>query len=108
MSKKLPNPIKRKQYLTYMNYAATGEGCTFELNVCFADTKAEAIKAHLDRFQYDNQSRAYFSVGVMVVPLKSKKAKEIIEQRFVLGEGLHKSLVKCGIECYFKYYVNAS
>lgn len=91
-----------------MNYAATGEGCTFELNVCFADTKAEAIKAHLDRFQYDNQSRAYFSVGVMVVPLKSKKAKEIIEQRFVLGEGLHKSLVKCGIECYFKYYVNAS
>jgi len=92
-----------------MDYAATGEGRTFELNICFAETQAEAKAKHLKRFYpTDDAARTYYGVAVEVVPFKSKRAKDIITHIFKLGEGLHEDLLKYGIDFYFKYYVNAS
>jgi hypothetical protein len=107
---KNPNPeMYRGGFLTRMDYAATGEGRTIELNFCYADTKEEAKQKHLDRFcPSDPAAQEYFGVGVEVLRIESKKAKSLLEGFFKFGKGLHKDLVKAGIEFHLKIYVNYS
>ena len=96
-------------YLTYMDYSATGEGRTVELNFCFADTEKEAREKHLDKFVGDHkESRDYFGNGVLVCNIKSKQAKKLFSSIFRFGEGLHKDMVKAGIEFHLKIYFNYS
>lgn len=99
----------RGGFLTYVDYAATGEGRTIELNFCYADTKEEAKQKHLDRFYPDDKhSQEYFGIGVQVMRIESKKAKELLSFIFNFGKGLHKDLVNAGIEFHLKFYFNYS
>jgi len=96
-----------KQYLTYMDYFATGEGRTIEINYCFADNKEEAKIKHLDKFSVTSDSaRNYFGPCIDVMPANSKKAKDIINYMFKFGNRLHKDLTKAGLEFHFKFYFN--
>lgn len=99
----------RGGFLTYMNYAATGEGRTIEINFCYADTKEEAKTKHLDRFYgKDEAERNYFGVGVEVMRIESKEAKDLLKCIFKFGKGLHHDLCKAGIEFHFKFHFNYS
>ena len=113
MKKKLrkqPDPeMYRGGFLTYMDYAATGEGRTIELNFCYADTKAEAKQKHLDRFYPDDKrSQEYFGAGTQVMRIESKKAKELLSFFFCHGGGVHRDLVGAGIEFHLKFHFNYS
>ena len=113
MKKKLrkqPDPeMYRGGFLTYMDYAATGEGRTIELNFCYADSKKEAIERHLDRFiGADAGARKYFKVGVVAHDIKSKDAKELLQDVFNHSEGMWKALCEAGIEFHMKFYFNYS
>jgi len=108
--RKIPDPeMYRGGFLTYMDYAATGEGRTIELNFCYADTNAEAKQKHLDRFYpNDKRSQEYFGVGTQVMRIESKKAKELLTFFFTLGGKMHKDLVNAGVEFHFKLIFNYS
>ena len=111
MTKKLRQKKSRYNggYLTYMDYAATGEGRTIEFNFCYADNKKQAKERHLDRFCGDNKaSRDYFGVGVAVYRIEDKKSKKLLQEVFQLGDHFHKNLVEAGIEFYLKCYCNYS
>lgn len=109
MATKELQPEQLKGFLTYMDYAATGEGRTVEINFCLVSSEDEAREKHLDRFVgKDESSRNYFGVGVDVSPIESEKAKELLQNVFKFGDNLHKNLVEAGIEFYFKCYVNYS
>ena len=111
MKKKITksDPDEYRGFLTYMDYAATCEGRTFELNFCYADTEAEAKQKHLDKFlPNDKRSQDYFGIGVEVMPIESEKAKKLLGLIFCFGKGLHKDLCEAGIEFHLKYYVNHS
>ena len=101
--------LYRGGFLTYMDYFATGEGRTIEINFCYADTKEEAKTKHLDRFYgTDEGARNYFGVGVDVMPINSKQAKDIIKNIFKFGKGLHHDLMHAGTEFHFKFHFNYS
>jgi hypothetical protein len=101
--------LYRHGYFTFMEYFATGEGFTYEINFCYADTKKEAIEKHLDRFVGDRkESRDYFGCGVAVYRSDSKKAADLIKQFFVHHEAFIKHMNAAGIEFYFKTYYNYS
>ena len=108
--RKQPDPkTYRSGFLTYMDYAATGEGRTIELNFCYADTKEDAKQKHLDRFYPNNKSsQEYFGIGVDVMSIKSKRAKDLLGHVFRFGEGLHKDLINAGIEFHLKFHYNYS
>lgn len=101
-----------KGFLTCMDYFATGEGRTIELNFCYCDTKEEAKEKHLDRFigkdPKDLAARNYFGVGVEVMKIESKKAKEVLMDMFKHGEGTWNALRKGGVEFHYKFYFNFS
>lgn len=99
----------RGGFLTYMDYAATGEGRTVELNFCYADTKAEALQKHLDKFYPDDKSaQNYFGVGVDVVRIESRKAKDLITDIFNHGQGMWKTMCEAGVEFHMKFHFNYS
>jgi arginine decarboxylase-like protein len=107
MPKKKVTDKLLKSYLTYMDYFATGEGRTVELNLCFVDTVKEAREKHLDMFVGDRkEARDYFGAGVVVMPIKSKQAKELISNIFKFGKGLHQNLFEAGVEFHLKVYFN--
>ena len=112
MAKKLQPTHSYKGFLTYMDYFATGEGLTIEINFCLTDTAKQAKEKHLDRFigtgNEHSDARAYFSQGIEVMRIESKKAKELLKEHFTWGEGLHKHLCEAGIEMHFKVYYNHS
>jgi len=95
-----------------MDYFATGEGRTIELNFCYCDTEEEAKEKHLDRFigtaPKDKASRDYFGLGIEVMPIKDKKAKELLMDMFNHGEGTWKTLCRGGVEFHYKFYFNFS
>ena len=105
-------PHERRGYLTYMEYFATGEGFTYEINFCYADTKQEAIEKHLDRFigtdPNKQSARNYFGVGVVAYESDSKKAEEMINHLFKDGGAILHHLNTAGIEFHFKFYYNHS
>jgi len=110
MSEKVTSePEYYNQYLTYMDYFATGEGRTIEIFYALAMTEKEARQKHLDKF-YPNDAAAqnYFGPGVEVMDAKSKKAKDLIKHIFKFGAGLHKDLIKAGCEFHFKFHFNHS
>jgi hypothetical protein len=95
-----------------MEYFATGEGFTYEINFCVVDTPEQAIEKHLDKFigigpKYKN-SRDYFRLGVQALRLKSATAKKLLQQWFVNSESIYNHLNAAGIEMQFKIYYNHS
>ena len=107
--KKVTKNDECKAWLTFMDYFATEEGRTLEMNFCYADTKKQAKEKHLDRFVgEEKESRDYFGVWVEVYPIESKKAKELLVQLFQFGEHFHKNLVEAGIEFHLKCHCNYS
>lgn len=110
LQKSLPKTSSyRNEYITYMEYFATGEGFTYEINFCYADTKKEAIEKHLDRFGVkDEAGRQYFSVGIEVNKLESKRAKEILKLIFTMPDEMIKHLKNAGLDMYFRFHYNYS
>lgn len=99
----------RHSYFTFMEYFATGEGFTYEINFCHADSKKAAVEKHLDRFVGERkEARDYFGCGVVAYRSDSKKAAELIKQFFVPHEQFIKHMNGAGIEFYFKTYYNYS
>lgn len=97
------------RFLTILDYFATGEGRSTEINLCFANSEEEAKNKHLDRFYGNDQSaRNYFGVGIEVMPFESKRAKDLFKNVFRFGKGFHQDLCKAGLEFYFKAHVNHS
>lgn len=103
-------PYEYQGFLTYMDYLATGEGRTIEINFCYANNEANAKEKHLDRFyEKDNSAaRNYFGVGIEVFPIESKNAQDIIESFFASGKQLHEDLRSAGLEFHFKFHFNHS
>lgn len=96
-------------FLTYMDYFATGEGRTVELNFCYADTKREALEKHGKRFYSDNaDSWNYFKVGVEVLDIKKNKNKVMQILTVCIGQpdAIYKIMTEAMIEMYFKFYFN--
>lgn len=92
-----------------MEYFATGEGFTYEVNFCFANTKKEAIEKHLDRFGVtDKAGRDYFRVGIEVQKLDSKRTKEILKSFFVMPDEIFKHLKNAGLDLHFRLHYNYS
>ena len=113
MKKKLqkqPDPeMYRAAYITFMDYFATGEGRTMEINFCYADTDKEAIERHLDRFYgKDDAARQYFGLGVEAARVGSKRAKEVISSIFKRPEVILGALKDAGVEFHWKFYFNYS
>lgn len=103
------DPEEYRGFLTFMDYAATGEGRTVELNFCYADTETEARRKHLEKFYpNDKSAQDYFSAGVNVMLIKSKRAKKLMGNMFRFGKGLHKTLCEAGIEFHLKLCANYS
>lgn len=108
MTQKNDNMYK-DTFLTYMDYAATGEGRTVEINFCYADSEEEAKQKHLDRFYGSNkEAQDFFRVDVDVMRLESPEAKNLLKNVFKFGGGLHKDLLKAGIEFHLKFHFNYS
>ena len=110
MKKKLQKkiiPEVLNGYLTYMDYCATGEGRTIQFNFCYAATPDDARQKHLDRF-YPNDTGAqnYFAIGVDIMLIESKDAKETLESYFF--KGIHKPLKEAGTEFHFSFHWNYS
>jgi hypothetical protein len=102
-------PAVVQQWITYMDYLATGEGRTLEINFCYADTAKEAIEKHLDRFYgQDSGARNYFGVGVEASPLESARAKEVISAIFKKPQGVIKILRDAGGEFFWRFHFNYS
>jgi len=98
-----------EKYISFMDYFATGEGRTIEINFCYAANPVEAIIKHLDYFYGDDQSaRGYFGIGVEAVELESKRAKEIISVIFTNPEGMIDILKRGGQELRWKFRFNFS
>jgi hypothetical protein len=96
-------------FLTYMEYFATGEGLTIEILMSMTDTAEQAKEKHLDKFVGTRQeARDYFIKGLDVYPIKSKEAKDLLDQYFKNVDWLHEQLATGGVEFHFKYYVNHS
>jgi len=96
-------------YITYMEYFATGEGMTYEINFCYAIDKKEAIEKHLDRFYGKNKrAKDYFRVGIVAFESKSKKAEEILNEFFKEERKLLTHLNNAGTEFHFKIHYNYS
>lgn len=110
LQKSLPKTsCYRNEYITYMEYFATGEGFTYEINFCYADTKKEAIEKHLDRFGVtDEAGRQYFGVGIEVNKLGSKRAKEILASLFTMPDSIIEHLKNAGLDLYFRFHYNYS
>ena len=107
MAKKVTS--KLKGFLTYMEYFATGEGMTIEFLLSFTDTAKQAKEKHLDKFVGKREeSRDYFGNGIVVYPIKSPKAKALLDQYFKNVDWLHHQLIAGGIDFHVKYYVNHS
>ena len=99
----------RGGFLTYMDYFATGEGRTVELNFCYADCEEEALQKHLYRFYPNNKSaQNYFGVGVDVFEIKSREAKDLLTDMFNRGQGMWKAMCEAGVEFHMKFYFNYS
>lgn len=96
-----------KGFLTYMEYFATGEGLTIEFLLSYTKTPEQAIEKHLDKFVGERkESRDYFSKGIVVHPMKSKKARKLLDTYFKNVDWLYEQLKRGGVEFYLKYYVN--
>ena len=110
LQKQLPDTELHRGFLTYMEYGATGEGMTYEINFCYADNKEEAIEIHLDRFigKTNKSARDYFRVGVAVYDSKSTKAMELLEYFFKNNVDIFKHLNGAGQEFHFKLHYNYS
>lgn len=96
------------RYITYLDYFATGEGTTVELALVHAKNKKDAVKQHLDLFEYKGiGDRKYFGKGVTVMKPTSETAKKLFAGMFDNGEKMLQSLANaCGAEFKFKYYAN--
>jgi hypothetical protein len=92
-----------------MNYFATGEGMTHEIQFCWADNPQEAIEKHLDRFGYkDEKGREYFKVGVVAHNYKSKEAKELFATFLKDGDKMFHIMQDAAFDFQFKVYWNFS
>lgn len=99
----------RDGYVTYMQYFATGEGMTHELQFCWADTPEGAKAKHLDKFGYkDEAARNYFGAGVVVHQYKSAEAKALFEQFFKNGDKFFYIMQDAAFDMHFKVYWNFS
>jgi hypothetical protein len=77
----------RMAYITYMDYFATGEGTSVEIQFCWANTSEEAIEIHLNKFEYKVESeRNYFRPGIIVYDYRDPKVLELFNRIFVNGE----------------------
>ena len=102
-------PYEHKAYLTYMNYFATGEGMTHEINHCWADNTQEAIEKHLTEFGYKTKSsRDYYSTDVEVMLASSQKAKKLLMQFFKDGKRMFQIMQDAAFELHVKLYWNFS
>lgn len=100
---------KREGYITFMDYFATGEGRTVEINFCYADSEKEAIEKHLDRFDVkDKAARDYFRLDIVAHKSNSKKAEKMMEMFIASHKWILKCLNEAGLEFYFKLYFNYS
>ena len=110
MKKKLQkktDPEVLNGYLTYMDYCATGEGRTIQFNFCYAEKPEDALQKHLDRFfPNDQPAQNYFSVGVDIMLIESKEAKDLLKAFFF--DGVHKPLKEAGTEFHFCFHWNYS
>lgn len=100
----------RTGYWTHMEYFATGEGVTHEIQFCYADNPQEAIEKHLDRFvgKENQDARKYFGVGVTAYEYKSADAKKLLKAYLKNGEKLFNVFQEAGCEMYMKIYWNFS
>jgi hypothetical protein len=99
----------RDGYVTFMEYFATGEGMTQEINFCWADSPDEAINKHLDRFEVkDAQSREYFRRGITVYSHKSPQAKKLFKTYFKDGDKIFNIMQSAVFDMHFKLYWNFS
>lgn len=102
-------PAVVQQWITFMDYFATGEGRTLEINFCYANTKEEAIEKHLDRFYgQDTGARNYFGVGVEACALQSARAKEVIGSIFNKPKTVLDTLKDAGGEFFWRFHFNFS
>jgi len=106
-SQKKIDPEVLDGYLTYMDYVATGEGRTIQINFCYAENPETAHQKHLDKF-YPNDKKAqeYFGVDVDTMPIESKKAKDVLKTFF--SDGMHTPLKEAGIDFHFCFHFNYS
>lgn len=92
-----------------MNYFATGEGMTHEINTCWADNEKEALEEHLDSFGYkDASSRNYFGAGIVVMDASSKDAKDLMCDFLKDGDKLFHLMQEAVFELHLKLYWNLS
>ena len=110
MKKKLQKEGVFKTYITFMDYFATGEGRTIEINFCYAFTPKAAIDKHLAYFYgNDHQSAAnYFGIDVEAAELESKRAKEVLRSIFKKSDSIIKTLKMGGQEFRYKFRFNLS
>jgi len=92
-----------------MEYFATGEGVTYEIHFCYAYSKKEAIKKHLDRF-YGNDVAAknYFKPGVYAYKSDSKKCQDLICNVFAEGGNIYRNINSAGMDFQFRFHYNHS
>lgn len=92
-----------------MNYFATGEGMTHEINHCWADNPQEAIEKHLKEFgNKTKSSRDYFRPGVEAMLASSKDAKKLLMRFFKDGGKMFHIMQDAAFELHMKLYWNFS
>lgn len=90
-----------------MEYMATGEGFTEEVNFCYANNKKEAKQKHLDKcYPNDPDAAAYYGVGVTVMEFNTDKARQLCNRLFANGELLWMHMKGAGREMHFKIHYN--
>ena len=107
--KKLQKAIKLERYISFMDYFATGEGRTIEINFCYAANPREAKAKHKARFYPGNMDAwEYFGPDVEVANTESKRATRVITAIFNNPDIVLDALNKAGVELHFRFHFNYS
>jgi len=97
-----------KSYLTYLDYFATGEGRIIEVTIVYADNNQDAIKKHGEIFKYTQDIMDYYGLGIIVFPLSSDDAKEILCEFVKDPEQIIDTWKRGGLEFIYKFKFNRS
>ena len=100
-------PYTRRGYITFLDYAATGEGHTVEIHSCWADNEEDAIKKHFIYFKYKGNSvRDHFRPGMVVMDSSGEEAKDLLMHYFKDGAKMFSILQDAPFELSFRYAFN--
>lgn len=102
-------PYTRRGYITFLDYAATGEGNAVEIHHCWADSEEGAINKHLTHFKYKGKSvRDHFRPAIIVMDSTGEEAKDLLMHYFKDGEKMFMVLQDAAFELSFKHWFTFS